>query len=61
METTEGKRRSITGPMAPFESAWAVRPLSTLLGQSSAAASIADSTVHACVPRVDPAARRARP
>jgi hypothetical protein len=55
-ETTAGKRRTITGPMSPFESAWAVRALSGLLGQSSGAGRIADSTIHACVPTVDPAA-----
>jgi hypothetical protein len=55
-ETTAGKRRAITGPMSPFESAWAVRVLSGLLGQPSGAGPIADSAVYPCVPAVDPAA-----
>ncbi len=54
--TTAGKRRAITGPLSPFESAWAVRALSGLLGQSSGAGRISDSTIYACVPTVDPAA-----
>jgi hypothetical protein len=55
-ETTAGKRRTITGPMSPFESAWAVRALSGLLGQSSGAGRIADSSIYASAPTVDPAA-----
>ncbi|MFI5454144.1 MAG: hypothetical protein ACHRXM_01705 [Isosphaerales bacterium] len=55
-ETCAGKRRRITGPMAPFESAWAVHALSGLLGQSPGAGRIADSTIYACVPTLDPAA-----
>jgi len=43
-ETTGGKRLRITGPMAPFESAWAERALSGLLGQSAGAGRIADSS-----------------
>jgi len=54
-ETVAGKRRRITGPMAPIESAWAARALSGLLGQSSGARRVADSTIYACVPTVDPA------
>ncbi len=44
------------GPMASFESAWAVRALSGLLGTSSAAAADSESSHYAYVPAVDPAA-----
>ena len=54
-ETAAGKRRPITGPMAPYEAAWAMRALSGRLGTSAgAAATVADSP-YAHVPRVDAA------
>ncbi len=56
-ETAAGKRLPITGPMAPFESAWAVPALSGLLGTySGAAATGVDSSHYAYVPAVNPAA-----
>jgi hypothetical protein len=55
-ETAAGKRRPITGPMAPYESAWAVRALSGLLGTSSGAAESGADFSYAYVSAVKPAA-----
>jgi hypothetical protein len=46
----------ITGPMAPFESVWALQALSGLLGQSEGAGPTADSTTYASVPTLEPPA-----
>jgi hypothetical protein len=52
-ETTAGKYRTITGPMAPFESDWVVRALSGVLGKSSGAGHSANSSIYECAPAVD--------
>jgi hypothetical protein len=55
-ETTAGKRLTITGPMEPFESAWAAQALSGQLGLSAGAGPGVDSTRYACVPTLEPPA-----